>query len=101
MDPDWLHSDELGQSVWDCPALFQAIQTIQDVKSQIFILKLLSMIICVIFTYFTYFTFYIFYWTLVLLSSNSRESYFRLLIDTNALSLFYRERKNYYWKIFS
>ena len=28
MGPDWLHSDELGQSEWDCPVLFQDIQDI-------------------------------------------------------------------------
>ena len=39
MGPDWLHSDELGQSEWDCPVLFQDIQDLDNVLR--FILMLL------------------------------------------------------------
>src|SRR4051794_19897922 len=48
MDPDWLHSDELGQSEWDCPVLFQDIQDID---------KVLRIYLMLIFIYFNvYFT---------------------------------------------
>ena len=88
MGPDWLHSDELGQSEWDCPVLFQDIQDLDNV---------LRFILMLLFYFNVYFTL-----SSSIILALTHTSIFRLLINTNALFfIFYRERKNYYWKIFS